>query len=319
MLDHVWVSHYCCAIVIPMATQSTKKKSTSKTKTTKAAKKAAVQKNSSTKRLAVFRRRKSAATKQVTAASLRTWHKWLALLFAAQGVAILIISATQLIPVVANYLAIDTLASKGGETVRVPAVQHLFDANVAYLVAGICFVFALSSLLAVTLYRAVYEQGLQKGVNRFRWTTLSLGLGASVVLLGLLVGVQDIASLLLLFALVIVVHMSAFGLELLGSNNQQLRSAVSVAGTLAWLAVWVVLALYFVGAGLYDGSIPTYVYWLGASLLVLSSVLVSLFRKQQAGSGKWADYLRTERTFLAVNFVLITALTWQVFIGTLQP
>lgn len=324
-----------------MATQSkkTSKTNTSKTKKpTAAAKKATkpvvktvkvtkeskatVAKAPKKKASALFRRasNKSARTgSKLSAALMVSWQKWLAFLFAAQGVAILLLSDTALISVNGNYLAKDALASQGGEAVHVTALSRLFDVDVAYLLAGICFVFALASLLLATVYRASYEQALERGVNRFRWVTFSFGLGGLVLLLGLLAGVRDVAGLLALFVLTATVSMVGLGLELLSATQAQARSVVSGIGTIAWLTLWAVLALYFVYAGVFEGNVPNYVYYVATTMLVLSVALTSVLRKQQLGAGKWAEYVRAERAYTAISFVLVSAVTWQVFVGILQP
>jgi|GEM_PF-2045451 len=304
---------------------SSVKKTTKSTKTTKSPKtsqSAVATKRLSVKTLTRFRRngaKPKKSTKQLTAAALVTWQKWLALLFAAQGVVVLLLSTTKLIPVTGNYLAEDPLASQGGEVVRVPAVSQLFDVEVAYLVAGVCFVFALAALLSVTLYRAAYEQALARKANRFRWTTFSFGLGGLMMLVGLLAGIQSVTGLLMLFALTVIVCMAGLGLELVGLAQPQVRSVLSGIGTIAWLGLWAVIALYFVYAGVYEGSIPNYLYLVAATALVLSVALVSVLRRQQLGVGALADYMRAERAYLLISFILVSAVVWQVYLGALQP
>jgi hypothetical protein len=249
----------------------------------------------------------------LTPATLLGWNKILALLYLVQGGLILLLSTTQHIPVFANYLAADPLAT-GTKLAGVTAVEHLFDVNVAYLVAAICFVFAVAHALAGTVLKKRYQNALSAAGSSWRWGTYAVGFGGVMVLIALLCGVRDIASLILVFGLTLTASVAAGVAERVGT-----RGAVQTVGFLAYGLAWLALAVYLVNAAIYNGNVSGFVYWLFVSTLVLTFMLALTLRVQQLGRGQWANYLFAERRYLLLSFITVTAVVWQVFVGLLQP
>src|SRR4051812_48850218 len=100
---------------------------------------------------AASQKKTSLATKVATARAvpsfegLKKWNVTLAVLHALQGVAILLLATPNAFSVTTSFLTKDSLASEaGGKVVLAPATQHLFDVNLAYLVAGFFFLSALA-------------------------------------------------------------------------------------------------------------------------------------------------------------------------------
>lgn len=298
------------------------KKATKTTKTKKPAQSAVKTKKSTTKskKIVTERAAKPTAEKKLTTASLYAWNKWLALLYAVQGVALLIVSSVHLLPVTTNYLTKDTFVSKSGETpVLAPATRHLFDINIVYLVTALLIIAAITHVVVASVYRKRYEQELAAGVNRVRWAGYGLVAGTAIVTIGLLAGVYDISTLFVLFVLAIIASLSGLAVEVY-SQGVSRRRLVYAIGNVAAIALWVVLAVYLIGANVYgSGNIPAFVYFLIGSMFVLSLgfALGVYFRYQKRG--KWADYLYSERAYSILAFIAVSALTWQVFVGVLQP
>ena len=257
-----------------------------------------------------------AAGSALSVGKLTNWNRALALLYVLEGAAILALSTAKSLPVFASYQASDTLASRAGELARVPALEHLMDVNVPYLLAGICFVFALAHLLAGTFYRRRYENDLATNTNRLRWTSYAVGLGGVMLVVALLCGVHDVVTLGLVVVLTLLTSIIGASAEL--PSAVRARGTLYTVGFIAFITAWVVLAAYLINAGLYNGDIPNFVYWLFVSTLALSFVLTSTLRAQQAGVGNVANYLVAERRYMVVAFLLVTAVVWQVYAGMLQ-
>lgn len=327
-----------------MATQSPKRRSTKTTKKTTAAKatskktvkRSAVPKTTAKKPGAAaaatkaprqslfksFRSRRAAKAnakpaRTAKAVSLHAWNKWLTLLFVVQGLVILLLSKSDVaVSVFGHYLAQDSFASQSHDVVRVTAMQHLFDVNVAYWLAGISFIFALGHLLGATALRKRYDTQITAGASKLRWITYIFGYGALTVLFALLAGVSDVTALALLVVLTIVYSVLALGAEQAGRVRSGFARGVALT---SFLVVWAVLAYYLLNALLYDGSIPTYVYALLGVSFLLSLQLGRIFASQQKAVGKWANYVYAERAYMIWTVVLVVAATWQIFVGTLEP
>lgn len=299
------------------------KKATKTTKTKKASATALVKtKKAATKpaKVAVAKTKEKKPSKKITAATLLAWNKWLGLFYAVQGIALLIVSTTYSLPVVTNFLTKDTFVSKPDETpVLAAATEHLFDANLMYLVAAILFIAALTHIVLATVYHKRYEQELVAGINRVRWAGFGVVAALSAVTLGLIGGVYDISLLVSLFVLTIIASLSGLAVEVYSQGTPRHKLAY-VIGWIAAIMTWLVLGTYLLGANIYgSGNIPAYVYGIFGSMLILSLAIAMNTYLQYKKRGKWADYLYGERMYSILAFIAVSALAWQVFAGLLQP
>ena len=137
-----------------------------------------------------------------------------------------------------------------------------------------------------------------------------------MVLLALLVGVRDIVTLGLIVVLTLLASLIGAAVE--SSAAVLAKGPLYSVGFVAYITTWVVLAAYLINAGLYNGDIPNFVYWLFVSALALTFVLTATLRAQQTGVGSLANYPVAERRYAVVAFILVTAVVWQVYAGMLQ-
>ena len=242
------------------------------------------------------------------------WNKWLAAVYAMQGVAILVLSLSVVYPVVLSFTTANPLADG---VAQVSASHHLFDLDITWLVALLLLVAAVSHAIAATVYRKQYEAGLAEGPNRVRWFDYGLGTGLIMLVVALLSGMHDAGSLLMIFVLTLL----ASGIGLLTEVEKRVKHAPAFAlGLTAHIVPVLVIALYFVGANVFgEGAIPAFVYWLyGTSLVYFAGFGVMLYL-QCKKKGKWADYLYAERAYMIFGLLVKTAIAWQIFAGILRP
>ncbi len=293
------------------------------TKTKKPAKTVAAKAKKTTtksKKVATEKVTSKKTVKKITNSSLYVWNKWLALLYLVQGVAIIIIGAAHALPVTTSFLTKDTFTSKVGEPpMLAPAVEHLFDINLVYLVAAFLFVAAVTHILFTTVYRKRYEQELAAGVNRLRWAGFGVAGALMLVTIGLISGVQDISLLLAFIGLTLIANLSGLGIEVYGQAATRRRLMCVLAWTASMLP-WLVVAIYLLGANIYgSGDLPGYVYGIAASLFILFLLFARNMYLQHKRQGKWTNYLYGERAYNVLMFIAASALAWQVFAGALQP
>lgn len=257
----------------------------------------------------------------VTLASLHTWNMWLAAIHAASGMLVILLSATKLFPIHTTYLTLDPVGSEiAGHPILAGVTRHLFDINMAYLVAAFFFLSALAHAFVATLYRKTYESDLRRGINKIRWSEYALTAGIMMVAIALLSGVADLSTLILIFALILVMNLMGLAMELYNSGKSKPDWLAYAAGCVAGIVPWIVVALYLWGAGVYgSGTIPVFVYWIFGSLLVLFSSFAFNMYLQYRRIGRWRDYLYGERVYMVLSLVAKTALAWQVFVGALRP
>ncbi len=262
-------------------------------------------------------------TSTPTKASLHTWNIWLAGFHAVQAIAVLLISVTKTFPISVSYLTIDPLKSDvAKQTVLAPASHHLFDLNLAYLVATFFLLSAIAHTLMATVYRKRYEVDLDNGINYLRWFEYALSASVMLVGIGLLVGMYDGVSLGLLFVLCAV--MNLLGLVMEKSNTIRQKSVVNwssyIVGCIAGIAPWLAIAAYLISTTVYGaGQIPTFVYWIFVSIFIFFSSFAVNMWLQYNKIGPWKNYLYGERSYMLLSLLAKSLLAWQVFAGALQP
>lgn len=257
---------------------------------------------------------------KITFESLNKWNLVLAGLHFIQGVAVVLLSTNNSLPVNTSFLTLDTLASQSGNPVLVTASRHLFDINLAYLVALFFFISAAAHLIIATVYRTTYEDNLKKGINKARWYEYSVSASVMMVSIALLSGVYDLSTLLAIFALDFIMNMMGLVMEVWNQKSGKTTWLSYSIGCVAGIVPWVIFAIYVFGASVYgSGQIPTFVYWIYASMFVFFSSFALNMLLQYKKVGKWADYLYGERVYMILSLVAKSALAWQIFFGSLRP
>jgi hypothetical protein len=254
---------------------------------------------------------------------LYNWNRWLVGLHAVQAVVVLVLATTKTFPVTVSYQTVDSLqTTTTGSIVLAPATHHLFDINLAYLVALFFGLSAVAHLLMATIYRSRYEKDLGKGINRLRWGEYALSASTMIVAIALLTGVQDLGTLVLMFVLTAVMNFLGLVMEL--HNPFKGRGRVNwtsyVVGCIAGVAPWIVLAMYLLATNVFgSGHIPGFVYGIYVSLLIFFGIFAVNMWLQYRKIGPWKDYLYGERMYMILSLVAKSALAWQVFAGVLKP
>lgn len=245
---------------------------------------------------------------------LHTWNIWLAVLHGVQGLALLVLAATHTIPVTVSYLAKDPIASQiADHPVWGSAVKHLFDVNLALLVAVFFFIAALAHLAAATVWRHTFEADVARGSNKLRWIEYALSGSVMLVVVGLISGVYDVASLLMLFAFGIIAS-----LLMLSAETRSKSSALYWLAAATGLVPWLVVVLYLCVAHT-SGQVPGYVYVADVTTFIFFAGLAVVAYLQHKRQGSWANHTYSERVFMIVSLIAKAALAWQVFAGALRP
>src|SRR5687767_8144847 len=260
--------------------------------------------------------KKAAATEvsknkeKITLPSLYKWNAGLAVLHALQGLAVLLLSTTKVFPVQISHLTLDPIASElAGTPVLGYAAQHLFDINLAYLVAAFFFMSAIAHGVAATVYRSRYEADLKKGINKARWIEYAFSASTMLVGIALLTGVNDLASLKMIFIFGLIMNAMGMVMELFNQGRNKVNWLPYIVGCIAGIVPWGVFAIYLWGAGVYGTEgIPAFVYWIYGSMFVLFSGFAVNMYLQYKKIGKWKDYLYGERVYMVLSLVAKTAL-----------
>lgn len=192
-------------------------------------------------------------------------------------------------------------------------LQGLLEVNLKYiLVAGLA-VAAIWNLALVTILKDKYKQQLGQSAVSLRWVGYAVTTPVLVIFTGMLLGVRDIASLLLLVAVV----ESAVLLGYLSEKYNLLGNLTSWKQKLVLDAVllpWIVLGLYLFGT--YAYGLVEYEAGIYASLGVLffaTLALAVIRQKQIAGTGK-EDSLVNEQLSLILHGVVLLTISSLIFL-----
>lgn len=297
------------------------KKPVKKTTAASSAAKSASKKVTSTKSTAVS---VSTSKKEVSTGSklknLRVWNLVMSFLHAAQGVAVVVLSRDALFPVTTNYITTDSLAGTEEAPVLISATRNLADVNLAYIVAAFFFMSAIAHLYIATVYRKKYEQNLVKGINKVRWYEYGISASTMMIAIAMLSGVSDLSTIVMIFGATLVMNLCGLIMEVHNQTTLKTNWLSYVVGTIAGLGPWVVVGIYFWGANQFgEGQIPTFVYYIYASIFLFFSSFAVNMILQYRKTGRWNDYLYGEKAYMFLSLVAKSVLAWQVFAGTLRP
>lgn len=242
-------------------------------------------------------------------------------LHAVQALAVLLLSDPDrgVWSITANHLTLDP-SSTEEKPVLASATQTIFDFNLAYLVVAFFLLSAVAHLFVATVYRRRYEANLKHGINKVRWIEYALSASTMMVGIALLSGIYDLASLVMIFGLTAIMNLMGLAMEIYNQGREKLSWLAYNVGVLAGILPWVVIGIYFWAGERYgSGEIPTFVYYIYASIFLFFNCFAVNMILQYKKVGKWRDYLYGEKAYIVLSLLAKSALAWQVFAGTLRP
>lgn len=249
-----------------------------------------------------------------TPSSLKHLNLSMSAIHAFQAGLVLLLSRQFLLPISGSYLAFN----KSSQTLE-PASKILFNLSLPALIATFFLISSITHLVIGTFYNKRYNSDLKKGINKARWVEYAFSASIMMVAISLLVGIYDLASLIMIFSLTAVMNLCGYIMEVHNQTTQKTRWLSYYVGCLAGAIPWLVVALYmFLGAS--NGSkAPTFVYWIFVSIFVFFNCFAINMILQYKKIGPWKNYLYGERAYIILSLVAKSLLAWQVFAGTLRP
>ncbi|MBU2008898.1 MAG: heliorhodopsin HeR [Chloroflexi bacterium] len=243
---------------------------------------------------------------------LRWFNGVMGLVHFVQGILMLWLSNDFSLPVSASFLRFDPAAKR-----LVPTPETLFDLRIGPLVAAFLFMSALAHFLIAS--PGIYDwyiRNLKRGINYARWIEYAFSASVMIVAIAMLVGIYDIASLVLIFALNAMMMLFGLIMELHNQATEKTNWTSFWFGVIAGAVPWVAIAIYLIGAG---SGVPSFVYWIYVSIFLFFNSFAINMVLQYKKVGPWREYLYGERAYIVLSLVAKSALAWQVFAGTLRP
>lgn len=253
-------------------------------------------------------------TKPIIPKRLRKLNIIVGFLHLSQAIAVLLLSKDFFLPISGSYLVFNPTSQS-----LEPTTKFLFDLSLPMLIAAFLFICAIAHFTIATIYNKRYNINLKKGINVARWIEYSLSASIMIVAIALLVGIYDLSSLIMLFALVMVMNLLGLVMEVHNQTTKKTNWLSFFIGCIAGIVPWIVIAFYmWLGAN--NGSkAPDFVYWIFVSIFLFFNCFAINMVLQYKKVGPWKKYIYGELVYIILSLVAKSLLAWQVFAGTLRP
>jgi hypothetical protein len=252
---------------------------------------------------------------RVSPAALRRWNLSMGVLHLAQAIVVLVLANDFSLPVTSSFLTFDPMRQR-----LLPQPETLFDVRIGPLVAVFFVLSAIAHLSIASPWGFPrYRANLDRGMNPARWMEYSLSSTVMIVIIAMLVGIYDVAALLVLAALNATMILFGWMMELHNQTATRTNWTSFWFGCFAGAVPWVAIGIYLFGAGNGSAGPPTFVYWIYGSIFLSFNVFAVNMALQYLRVGRWRDYRYGERGYMILSLVAKSLLAWQVFAGTLRP
>ena len=228
---------------------------------------------------------------------------------AAEGLYMLAVSNSLALPITASFLRDDPV-----RVTRAAPPESLLSLRIGPAVAFFLLLAAADhALVAAPGVHGWYERCLDRRTNYARWIEYSVSASVMIVLIGLFVGIRDVAAVAVLFAA--NTAMILFGL--LMERQQRPGQADWSAfwfGSLIGLVPWVLIAVYVAQ----PATVPGFVYAITVVQFVLFFSFAVTMALQYAQIGWWRDYVHGEITYIVLSLTAKSLLAWLIFANVLR-
>ncbi len=249
--------------------------------------------------------------------NLRRFNLIMGVFHLIQGIAMIALSSSFAISLSTLYLR----AIVGDGTFSLEQnLQPAGDIPFGPAVALFLLMSAVAHFLLGTVLYEWYVKNLKRNMNPARWIEYALSSSLMIVLIGMLVGIYDVSTLILMFGLNAMMNLFGLMMELHNQTTPKTDWTAFIFGCIAGIIPWIVIALYIAGAAQsVNTEIPGFVYAILITLFIFFNIFALNMWLQYRGIGPWKHYLFGERAYIILSLVAKSALAWQIWAGQLQP
>jgi len=246
---------------------------------------------------------------------LRRFNLVMGFMHLIQGILMLVLSNDRTYPIYSNFLKFDV-----AKLSLVPDPKVAIDLPFGPAVAVFLLLSAIAHFFLTTFGNKLYVSNLKKGMNPVRFYEYALSSSVMIVLIGMLVGIYDLAAIILIFGINAMMNLFGIMMEYHNQHTQKTNWTAFIYGSVAGIFPWIVIVLYFLGSLSGDGGKPpAFVYAIVPTLFVFFNIFAVNMVLQYKKVGPWKDYLFGERVYIILSLAAKTVLAWIIFAGTLAP
>jgi hypothetical protein len=257
----------------------------------------------------------SASAQEPVYRGLRRFNALMGCLHLVQGILMIVLSNATTYPIYTNFLRFDRAT-----LTLTPDPKLVYELRFGPAVAAFLLISAVAHFFLSTVGYGWYVKHLKKGMNPARFYEYALSSSLMIVLIGMLVGIWDLGTMIVMFGLNAMMNLFGIMMELHNQTTQKTDWTSFVYGCIAGIIPWIVITMYFMGAISSAGAKPpAFVYAIIPTIFVFFNIFAVNMLLQYKKVGPWKDYLFGERVYIVLSLLAKTALAWQIFAGTLAP
>jgi hypothetical protein len=246
---------------------------------------------------------------------LRRFNLFMGFLHLIQGILMIALSNATTYPIFTSFLKFDPV-----KRALIPDPKIAFELRFGPAVAVFLLLSAVAHLFLATVGYKLYVSNLKKGMNPVRFYEYALSSSVMIVLIGMLVGVNDLGAILPMFGINAMMNLFGIMMEKHNQNTQKTDWTAFVYGCFAGIVPWIVITTFFLGSlASGGGKPPAFVYAIVPTLFVFFNIFALNMILQYKKVGRWKDYLYGERVYIILSLSAKTVLAWIIFAGTLAP
>lgn len=246
---------------------------------------------------------------------LRNFNIIMGLLHLIQGVFMIIVSNDTTYPIYSNFLKFD-IANRA----LVPDPKLWYELPFGIGTAIFLLLSATAHFYLSTIGYKRYVENLRKGQNPVRFYEYALSSSLMIVLIGMLVGIWDLGSIILMFGINAMMNLFGIMMEYHNQHTKKTDWTAFIYGSIAGIFPWIVIVVYFLSAINSSGAKPpAFVYAIIPTIFVFFNIFAINMVLQYKKVGKWKEYIFGEKVYIILSLLAKTALAWMIFAGTLAP
>ena len=246
---------------------------------------------------------------------LRRFNLIMGVLHLIQGLFMIFVSNAKTYPIFTNYLTFDIAARS-----LKPNPQLYANLRFGPAVALFLLISAVAHFYLSTIGYSRYVKNLKLGMNPVRFYEYALSSSLMIVLIGMLIGIWDLGTIIVMFGINAMMNLFGNMMELHNQTTEKTDWTAFIYGCIAGIVPWIVITLYFVGAVTSgDAKPPAFVYAIVPSLFVFFNIFAINMVLQYKKVGRWKDYLFGERIYIVLSLAAKSLLCWLIWTGTLAP
>jgi hypothetical protein len=250
-----------------------------------------------------------------TYVGLRRFNVIMGFLHLIQGILMIVLSNATTYPIYTNFLSVNT-----DTFALTPDPQLVYELRFGPAVAAFLLLSAIAHFYLATFGYRGYVRNLKKGMNPVRFYEYALSSSLMIVLIGMLVGIWDLGTMIVLFGVNAAMNLSGIMMELHNQTTTKTNWTAFIYGCIAGIVPWIVIMIYFLGAVSSAGAKPPgFVYAIIPTIFVFFNIFALNMFLQYKQVGPWKNYLFGERMYIVLSLLAKTALAWMIFAGTLAP